>query len=127
VITEAARWKDGIPKVKKFWFEVTSKFPPLSKLAPLPLNASLEYDVFRKRLIDNGWKPFDSGNEYSYYRDRPFGWIEVDSCTGSYIHICRFRFTDDNKNMLIVIAMGEPDPPMVVNFWIEASRDETER
>jgi len=80
----------------------------------------MNYSKARRVLLKNGWQASyrrwqdipEFGREHKYYFDK--GWREVESCSGTGMGYCMFKFHDHYGNKLDVVTEG--DNP-IVSHW----------
>lgn len=83
---------------------------------PVPKIYGLTYDEARKLLIQEGWVPAknrmihgdsveaSSGNGPEFWKR---GYWELDSCSGTGLGHCMFRFIDPSRRVMVVVTEGE--------------------
>lgn len=99
-------------------YEVCAEKP--QQHAKLPaLQAQSTYHIYRQQLLKAGWKALrvkpkpvdpkdpDVWNGAEFWKA---GYKELESCAGTGVAPCAFRFMDKQGNHLRVITRGEEDP-----------------
>jgi hypothetical protein len=84
----------------------------------------MSYARARRVLLNNGWQATyarwqdlpEFGREHDYYFDK--GWREVESCSGTGMGYCLFKFHDHYGNRLDVVTEG--DNPVVSNWSLKS-------
>jgi hypothetical protein len=88
------------------------------------LAEKMPYAEARQKLIDQGWMPHVKGTPPNL-RDKTVkalfkqGYKEVKDCSGTGLGPCRFEFTNQAGEMLVVstISQGQPGPDRFVWRW----------
>ena len=85
--------------------------------AALPINRGMSFEIARKVLIQNGWKPNQThSGEFGVERlIKEKGFVEIESCTMG-VQYCSFNYTKNNT-CLGVATVGEELENMRIYSW----------
>ena len=100
----------------------------LAQTIPKTLKQGMPYAQARKTLLNAGWQAV----AHSPNRDRSgtmnylikLGYNEVETCSGTGMGLCRFSFTNANRQKLAVVT-GNNQPgqkPQLHRWWIDTEK-----
>jgi hypothetical protein len=96
----------------------------------------MQYKEARKALIQQGWQPdltnstgeLPNLNNFAVKAVYDLGYKEVEDCSGSGLGLCRFGFSNQKGEKLIVVATNadsDTKEPLVRNWFIEKKTETT--
>lgn len=105
----------------------------------LPLQKGIPYKEARQLLLQQGWRPNLQGEppnlrSLAVRGLYDLGYVEIEDCSGTGEGPCRFRFINDNGDLLFVVTIPVGNPnlnpnlgPFVRNWWVEKKTDTTQK